>query len=254
MTNDLFLKLQMLKDYLKNVYTNFPEDLLDDLEQQDPAYYEHIQNAEHEYARLNNLIEKERQQQQEELFPVAQPHGKSQQMMLDFGPDFVIPLPEKPKQTKKQALKATTMFTPLPSIVEEGYDKKHRGINWPHYKNMLKLFTLGYLIQGELTPQQQKDKDDLTQAIEKTGNAKYKKKHLSAEEIIERDSGVYMRYGKNVIRAMAEKDPLVSERQLKDLRSEIPDTRNDNNAIQLHKMMSHSKAIFMSMQSRYKAK
>lgn len=186
------------------------------------------------------------------------PHSKKQenpqQMMFDFGPSFALAMPEQPKQTMKQKLQNTTMFTPLPTIVSEGYDDEHKGINWPHYENMLKLFALGLIVRGELTQQQKKDKEDLTQAIEVAGNAKYKKKHLSAEEIIKRDSKVYMRYGRNVIRAMAEPDPIVSERRLKDLRSEIPDTRNENNATQLHKMMSKAKTIFMTLQSRYKTK
>ena len=255
MSNDLFLKHQMLKDYLRNVHTSFPEDLLCDLEKQDPSYFNHIQNAENEFSRLDRLVEEECKEQTDRqipLFPADQKAPVPQQMMLNFGTSLAPALPKKPKQTKKQTLKATTMFTPLPSIVEEGYDKPHKGINWPHYENMLKLFAFSYLVHGQLTQQQQKDKDDLTKAIETTGNARYKKKHLSAEEIMERDSGVYMRYGKNVIRAMAEKDPLVSERRLKDLRSEIPDTRNDNNAIQLHKMMSKAKTVFMTLQSRYK--
>ena len=102
-----------------------------------------------------------------------------------------------------------------------------------------------------MTQQQQKDKADLEKAIEEKGNAKYKKKHLTAQEIMKRDSGVYMHYGQNVIRAMAEPDPIVSERRLKDLRSEIPDTRNDDNARQLHRTMSKGRTIFMTLQSRY---
>lgn len=163
-------------------------------------------------------------------------------------------LPAPPTQTHQQKLKATTLLTPLPSIVSEGFAVSYRGINWAHYENILKLFALNYLIQGEMTPQQQKDKEDLTRAIESAGNAKYKKKRLTAQQIIERDSGVYLRFGKNVIRAMAEPNPIVSERRLKDLRSEIADTRNENNAIQLHKTMSKAKTIFMTMQSRYNQK
>ena len=184
--------------------------------------------------------------------PCLQKPENSQQMLFDFGPAFAMP--ERPKQTMKQKLRGTTMFTPLPSIVSDGYMVQYRGINWAHYENMLKLFALGLLIRGEMTLQQAKDKEDLEKAIEEKGNAKYKKKHLSATKIIERDSGVYMRYGKNVIRAMAEPDPIVSERRLKDLRSEIPDTRNNDNARQLHRTMSKAKTIFMTLQSRYKTK
>ena len=172
-------------------------------------------------------------------------------MAVQLTLNLAAALPTPPAQTHKQQLKTGTI---LPSIVSEGSDRFCQGINWAHYENILKLFALGYLIRGEMTRQQKKDKSDLIAAIEKAGNAKYKKKHLSAEEIIQRDSGVYLRYGKNVIRAMAEPDPQVSERRLKDLRSEIQDTRNDFNATQLHKMMSKAKTIYMTMQSRYNQK
>lgn len=243
MADSLFTQRKLLKEYLDNVYTAFPSDSLEDLEQQDPSYYAHIRACESEYNRLTANIQQAYAQQS----PLPDLSG-AQQMTL---PLFTAAMPAQPKQTAKQQLQNTTTFTPLKSIVSEGFDKPHTGINWPHYENMLKLFALGYLYQGELSQQQQKDKQDLEQAIEQVGNAKFKKKHLTAEEIIEKSSGVYMRYGKNVIRAMAEKNPLVSERQLKDLRSEIPDTRNDNNATQLHKMMSKAKTVAMVMQDRY---
>lgn len=182
------------------------------------------------------------------------PLQPSEGKQLDFMSTLFPTLQTHSKQSRGQALKATTMFTPLPSVVEEGCENNHRGINWPHYENMLKLFALGYLIQGTPTQQQEKDKVDLATAIEKVGNAQYKKKHLDADKIIKNASGVYMCYGKNVIRAMAERDPQVSERCLKDLRSEILDTRNENNAKQLHKTMRKAKTIFMKLQSRYREK
>lgn len=168
--------------------------------------------------------------------------------------NITILLPPECRQTKTRArvLKETTAWTPLPSIVSEGYLAAHRGINWPHYENMWKLFALEeYFIHGEPTRQQTRDREELTAAIEKVGNAKNKRKHLTAQQIMAKAAKVYMRYGKNVIRAMDEKDPIVSERCLKDLRSEIPDTRNDYNATQLHKVMSKAKTIYMRMQSRY---
>ena len=252
MSNNLFLKYQFLREYLQNVHKIFPEDMMDDLESQDPTYFEHIQKAESEFARLETRLFGHEHSERDEKREVIPPQPEKQPQQLDFTADLSSALPPRPKQTPMQALKATTMFTPLPSIVEEGYGKQHRGIDWPHYENMLKLFALDYFVQETPTQQQEKDRKDLTMAIEQAGNAKYKKKRLTAEEIIDRDSGIYMRYGKNVIRAMAEPDPQVSERCLKDLRSEISDTRNENNAIQLHKMMSKARTIFMKLQSRYR--
>ncbi len=245
MADFLFTQRKLLKEYLDNVYQAYPSNALKDLEKKDPPYYAHIRACEHEYARLTDCA----QQAQAQQAPLPN-ISKAQQLTLSL---FPAALPTPPKQTIKQQLQGSTTFTPLPSIVSAGFNKAHTGINWPHYENMLKLFALGYLYHGKLTQQQQKDKDDLTQAIEEVGNAKFKKKHLTAEEITERDSRVYMRYGQNVIRAMADPDPLVSERRLKDLRSEIPDTRNNNNATQLHKMMSKAKTIAMILQNRYKS-
>ena len=247
MSDPIFTQRKLLQEYLANVYIKFPGESLDDLEEQDPSYYAHIRACEHEYARLNARI-----QQMHAVQTPMMNFANAQQMTL---PLFPAALPTPPQQTVKQQLQSTTTFTPLPSIVSSGYNQKHRGINWSHYENMLKLFALSYMYHGQvLTQQQEKDKADLEQAIEEAGNARYKKKHLTAEQIMKRDEGIYMRYGQNVIRGMADPDPLVSERRLKDLRSEIPDTRNDNNATQLHKMMSKAKTIAMILQNRYKAK
>jgi len=238
----LFEKRRMLADYLRDVHQMFPRELLDELSLTDPSYYFHIQTAEVELIRLNALI---KARQNQPTLPSFTPQRLIQGT-------FVFS-PTAPQQTTQKALKSSTMFTPLPTIVSPAFTHKYRGINWPHYENMLKLFALGYLVRnGQLTQQQEKDKEELSEAIETVGNAKAKKKKKTAEEIMNAADGVYMTYGRNVIRAMAEPDPIVSERCLKDLRSEIPDTRNDQNAIQLHKMMSKAKTIFMAMQSRYK--
>ena len=66
-------------------------------------------------------------------------------------------LPTPPTLTFQQKLQAGTS---LPSIVSEGSDRPCQGINWAHYENLLKLFALGFLIRGEMTRQQKKDKSD----------------------------------------------------------------------------------------------
>jgi len=260
----------LLKQYLDYILPYSAPDVRATLGEKAPSL-EHIQNCENELQRLQDELQARAQQtsflnlsnaQQMtfNLFPAATPAPQpvatpQPQKAAQQKPSLQAALPTSPAQTVQQTLKATTIFTPLPSIVSFGYNQKHRGINWSHYENMLKLFALSYMYHGQvLTQQQEKDKADLEQAIEEAGNAKYKKKHLTAEQIMKRDEGVYMRYGQNVIRAMAEPDPLVSERRLKDLRSEIPDTRVSDNAIQLHKMMSKAKTIAMVMRARYSNK
>ena len=169
-----------------------------------------------------------------------------QQLTLD------IVLPKEPKETLKSALKRTTMLTALPTIVSEGFDAKHNGINWPHYENIWKLFALeNVFMSAKPTKQQEIDRQELREAIEIAGNARYKRKHLTADEIIKRDSKVYVRYGKNIIRAKAERDPYASEVRLKDLRSDIYDTRSPENATQLRKVTHKVKAIYELMQARY---
>jgi len=253
MANELFLRMKFLREYLREIYQYNSDDSIENLKEGDFTRYNEIRNAESEYARLEYLLFQQKHQQENEKKDTSSSNSEELQQ-LDLFTGLPVAQPTRPKQTRMQALKSTTMFTPLPSIVEEGYNRRHRGINWPHYENMLKLFALKYMVQGIPTQQQEKDIIDLTKAVEEKGNARYKKKHLTAEEITERDSGVYMRYGKNVIRSMAEMDPLVSERRLKDLRTEISDTRNENNSVQLHKMMSKAKTIFITLQSRYRVR
>jgi len=160
-------------------------------------------------------------------------------------------MPAQPVETRQGALKKTTMLT-QPTIVSEGFDAPHRGINWPHYENIWKLFALeNVFMSDEPTKQQQIDRQELRSAIEVAGNAKYKRKHLTADEIIKRDSKVYVRYGKNIIRAKAERDPYASESRLKDLRSDIYDTRSEENATQLRKVTHKVKAIYDLMTARY---
>ena len=254
MEDQLSVKYQLLQEYLQNVYKNFSKESLEELKTKDPAYFNHIQNAEAELTRLNEQMQRASQAKEGQNKPSDDTKKQPQQLTLNFAEEVAAVLPAPPKQTHKQKLHNTTMLTRLPPIVEEGYDAPHSGINWPHYENMLKLFAFGFLVKDTLTSQQEVDKVALSAAIESVGNAHYKKKHLSAEEIVHRANRTYMRYGKNVILAMAEPDPLVSERRLKDLRSEIFDTRNEDNARQLHKMMSKARSIYMTMQARYKQK
>ena len=159
--------------------------------------------------------------------------------------------PEASFETYKEQLKRSTALSTV-SIVSEGFDKPHSWINWPHYENMWKLFALeNVFILGKPTPQQEKDRQDLRCAIYIAGNAKYKRKRLTVEEIIERDSKEYMTYGKNIIRAKAEKDSYTSERRLKSLRSDIYDTRSEENATQLRRVTHKVKAIYDQMMERY---
>ena len=262
----------LLKQYLDYILPYAAPDVRGVLGDKAPSL-EHIQNCQAELNRLQGELQarvqqasfadlSNAQQMTLDLFqkgaPMPAPQPAAKPRKVKAAPQqasIKAALPTPPAQTTQQALKATTIFTPLPSIVSAGYNQPHRGINWSHYENMLKLFALSYMYHGQvLTQQQEKDKADLEKAIEEAGNARYKKKHLTAEQIMKRDEGIYMRYGENVIRAMAEPDPVVSERRLKDLRSEIPDTRVGDNATQLHKMMSKAKTIAMIMCARYSNK
>lgn len=244
MTND-FSKYRLLKDYLKNVHETFPDDLLNDMEAKDPDYVRHIRDAESELARLNFAITRERRQTAE---------MEEQSLPFDYNSSITDAYPPRPKQSIAKKSKTTTMLTPLSSIVEEGYEKQYNGINWPHFENMLKLYALDFFIDGTPTEQQKKDIAELTEAIEFTGNMKYKKKHLTAKEILDGARGAYMNFGRRVINAMAEPDPYASEVKLNKLRFEISDTYNEINAGQLNKVMHKADAIFRAMRSRYREK
>ena len=71
---------------------------------------------------------------------------------------------------------------------------------------------------------------------------------MSTEEIIQKTSGTYIIFGKNVIQAMAEE----SEYDLEELNHEIENTCNENNAKQLRKVMRKAQWIFTNLKSRYK--
>ena len=151
-----------------------------------------------------------------------------------------------------------TPTRPLPSVISKDSSPYHvhKGIHWPYYENILKLYALGFLIKGEATLQQQKDKAELTQAIESFGNGSFKKrnlkkKHLSAKELMEADSGVYLTFGKDIIRARAQNDTAKRVHDLMDLQAQIKDAHGEN-AIQLEKMWLKSHRIFEFMQERYK--
>ena len=165
----------------------------------------------------------------------------------------VVPVvtPQTPQQTFSQALKSTTMLVRPDSIVSKGFEKEYNGINWPHYENILKLYTLNQLVEGEYTAQQQKDQADLLRAIKFVGNKGRKRTSLSAEEVIQRQNGVYLNFGRSVIDALTDPDGIMSVVQLKELRAEI--LRADGyNAIQLQKVMDKSRQIVHMMQQRYK--
>ncbi len=160
-----------------------------------------------------------------------------QSKQLGFRLQVVLPYP--PAQTQKQQLKTGTS---LPSIVSPRYDKFYRGTNWPHFENRLKLFTLDYLIKGELTPQQKKDKTDLEKAIEKKGNT------------TARGKGSCMEYAQDIIRALADPDPDRSQYKLRALRDQIDNTPSEPHAKQLYTVMTKAQSIYTLIRTRYRTK
>ena len=178
--------------------------------------------------------------------PCVRPTLKS--FLQSKQPEFQLQpaLPHPPAQTQQQQLKNSTW---LSSIVSEGYKETHRGINWPHYENMLKLYALGALFKNTLTPQQQKDKADLGEAIEYVYNTKNpRKKEKSANEILQKATGVYMQYGFEVI------DAMVLGTSLSDLRDRIYRSHVREDREQREKMFYKSYDIVRALRARYKQK
>lgn len=191
---------------------------------------------------------------QAELFPQTQqiaPSAKYQQPAENL--KAALPMP--PEQTQKQKLQSSTILTP-PSIVSPNFDKPHKGINWPHYENILKLYALGVLYKGELTRQQQQDKKDLEKAIEYVYRIKHPRarRHKFAKEIVEKACGRYIQYGKNIISALNITDEGLRASMMYDLEEEISKTHNPHNARQLDKTMHKSRNIVTMLRKRYQSK
>ena len=298
MANDTFQKYQLLNDYLKNVYQVFPKDHLDELLDDDPAYYSHILQAEQQLARLKaqlfnqhdvltlatkvDLRNAQQMTMDSVLFPASAPVPQPQKAApapvatpapqpqkptpVASNPALTPALPTPPAQTTQQALKATTMWTPLPSIVSPGYDRQHTGVNWPHYENMLKLYTLNLLTRGRtLTTQQETDKTELEQAIvaaeearlaralaRKVARGKGPKKPKAPEtptlhDVLQRfENNRYLEAGHNVIHAQVLKMDTMDQVDFR-----IQHTINDNNSEQLDKVKQKALGIVRMMRVRY---
>lgn len=188
--------------------------------------------------------------------------SKPQQAILQL----TAALPTPPTQTQKQKLQSSTMFTPQ-SIVSPLFDKTYRGTNWPHFENVLKLYALGLLIKGEMTPQQKKDKEELEAAITQVGRKKFKNNNLSAQQIMKKTKGVYIEKGKEIIanlfKTLDKADQLslsTQDRQteiqytLDPYAREIKETQNEYNARQLSNVLSRARSIAIKMHGRYKTR
>ena len=138
--------------------------------------------------------------------------------------------------------KPATQSKALSSIVTKGYMNAQKGrINWAHFENMLKLYTLGFLYQDTLlTPEQKKDKEDLTYAIEQVENLKHPKHPLSAEEIVQKTNTAYFAFGKQFIEGKAN-----NNRELLDeLRAEIASTSNEHHFNKMQKTVGIVDRVF----------
>lgn len=122
--------------------------------------------------------------------------------------------------------KPATQSKELSSIVTQGYMNAKKGrINWAHFENMLKLYTLGFLYQDTLlTPEQKKDKEDLTNAIEQVEHLKHPRNPLPAEEIVQQTNTTYFAFGKQFIEGKATNN----QELLGELRAEMASTSNEH--------------------------
>ena len=284
MVNETFQKYQCLHDYLANVYKLFPQDNMPALEAEDPAYYAHIVQSEQELARLKTELFKEQDKRSVELkmdlshaeqmtmdsllfpAPVVAPKSAPRAPVAS-NPALTAALPTPPAQTTQQQLQATTIFTPLPSIVSDGYERRHSGINWPHYENMLKLYALNLITRGRtLTPEQQQDKAELEEAIvaaeearqeralaQRIARGKGPKKpkepvRPALQDVLKQfENNRYIEAGHNVIHARVLKMDTMEQVDFR-----IQHTINDNNSQQLDKVKQKALAIIEMMRVRYK--
>lgn len=150
---------------------------------------------------------------------------------------------DKPEEMKAMPVaKPIKQATPLPSIVTKGYMDAPKGrINWAHFENMLKLYTLGFLYQDTLlTPEQKKDKEDLTYAIEQVENLKHPKNPLSAEEIVQKTSTTYFAFGKQFIEGKANNN----QELLGELRAEMASTSNEHHFNKMQNTIGIADRVF----------
>ncbi|MBQ4472188.1 MAG: hypothetical protein II942_02970 [Alphaproteobacteria bacterium] len=253
---------ELLKQYLDMMRDYNTEEVREALGARAPSA-EYIERCEQELARLKDLL----QQESAPKLPAFDPMdlSRAQQMTLDLLPSDATPapapqpvpqkrktkpakkkasikaaLPKAPAQTTQQALKTTTALTPSAFVIDQVHHrtqpsirltkKSKYHIDWNYYENMLKLFAFIQLYKGELTPQQQLDKDALTQAIECQGNARSGlKRRLSAAQLMTREvqtsrgARPYLAQGENVILALVkqeksktEKDPFKADKYRRD--------------------------------------
>lgn len=165
--------------------------------------------------------------------------------------DLSAAMPSSPNQTRRQQLSTGVSLRPLETIVSANYNTTGHGINWQHYKNIWKFYTIGVLYKQEYTPQQQMDLEELRQAIESVENKSAPRTYITAEAATKRH-GRYLQFGRQVIDAMAIEDAFDSLVALQSLQSEIRQERG-HNAEQLQRAMDKSQRIVTFIQHRYTA-
>ena len=153
--------------------------------------------------------------------------------------DFYEDMPEG--MEAMPVVKPATQSKPLSSIVTKGYMNAPKGrINWAHFENMLKLYTLSFLYQDTLlTPEQKKDKEDLKHAIEQVEHLKHPKNPLPAEEIVQKTSTTYFAFGKQFIEGKANNN----QELLGELRAEMASTSNEHHFKKMQKTQKDTPEI-----------
>ena len=269
MEDSLILRYQLLQDYLRTVHENFPEDLLNDLEDKEPEYVQHIRNSESEYRRLGKAIHNREYQQAEEEQTTFSPQAEMVEQLLPLDPNSSITdaYPPRPKQTYRQAANGSTMFTRPETLVSPGYTAPCRGMNWPHIENILKLYAISFFIVGTPTEQQKEDIEELSKAVRSGDDARAKRTNpttKTAQEIISGEKRVYVKYGKDIIWALAGYERALAEHneeaerfysdELKARNAEITNSYIQQDANQRRKVSEKANKIFELLGKRYRVK
>ncbi len=151
---------------------------------------------------------------------------------------------------------AAPTHTPIQKQTAVQSDNKHYNANpvWNYRTNLWKLFILGKLIKTEPTPELSWDLDHTRQQVEEYGNKEFKKKHLSAEELLQKEqSKVLMGFGINVVKALIrqETDFYRGKYEMEDCYREINETQNINHAENLRKSMRIVKKTYQEIKAKH---
>lgn len=196
----------------------WPEDLVEDLEEEDPIIAQQSQL----YKRL--ILERlHREEENNETFL------------------------EDQKEAKIQAAKPQ-----LPSLVVSGWNNPNiKGKkNWADFENLLLFYTIGKLAKAntpENRPQKERDLSELRTVIEAFLPLKGQKSQ-TAEKRVEVET-TYLAFGKKVIDSLVKNDCCSQY----ELQREIQDAEETNsfNASKLHKSYTIACRIFKNLQRRY---